>query len=259
MDRRPIPTYPELAGKTALLTGATSDIGAETARWLVRNGVAVAITGRNTNRLDRLRAELADQQAAIFARTADLTDAEAVKALVADAEEALGPIELLFAFAGAGGGRQAPIENTPEDQWRSVIEANLTATFLTVRAVLAGMKARGSGAIVTMASTSGRQPSRATPAYGAAKAGIILFTRDVAAEAGPAGVRANCIAPSAILTERTAQLMPAEVQRQVAESHPLRRLGTPADIAAAALFLASDGAGWITGQTLDIAGGKVMG
>jgi 3-oxoacyl-[acyl-carrier protein] reductase len=121
------------------------------------------------------------------------------------------------------------------------------------------MLERGRGAIVTMASSAARLPGLGAPAaYMAAKAGVIMLTRQVASEAGPRGVRANCLAPHTILTEQIRQVAPEEWREQMAAAIPLRRLGTPEDVAQAAVFLASDSAAWLTGVTLDVAGGFVM-
>jgi 3-oxoacyl-[acyl-carrier protein] reductase len=121
------------------------------------------------------------------------------------------------------------------------------------------MVERHRGSLITVASTAGRQPSQASAAYSAAKAAVVMFTRHVAHEVGRHGVRANCITPGAILTEGGAlSRAPEAVQRQVAELHPLRRVGEPDDVAQAALFLTSDASAWITGVTLDVAGGRVM-
>ncbi|MBI4045954.1 MAG: SDR family oxidoreductase [Devosia nanyangense] len=253
-----IPTYPDLAGKTAFITGASGGIGAETARWLAHNGVRLALNGRDQAKLNTLANELTAAGATALPVQADNTDASALEQARYIAEEEFGDINLLFAFAGGGTARPAPVEQTEEADWRSAIDHNLTATFLAIKTFLPAMKERRAGAIVTMASTAGRGPSQASPAYGAAKAGIILLTQDVASEVGPEGVRVNCISPSAILTDRTAANMPELVQKQVAASHPLRRIGLPEDVAAAALFLASSSAGWITGATLDVAGGRMM-
>jgi 3-oxoacyl-[acyl-carrier protein] reductase len=121
------------------------------------------------------------------------------------------------------------------------------------------MKARGGGAIVTMSSAAARRPHPGSPiAYAAAKAAVELLTKDVAHQAGPAGVRVNCIAPETIITERTGELIPEDLQRQLVEQHPIRRLGTTGDVADAAVFLASDRSAWITGVVLDVSGGAVM-
>jgi 3-oxoacyl-[acyl-carrier protein] reductase len=172
-------------------------------------------------------------------------------------EEELGPVDVLAAFAG-GQGYPTPTEQMSEEQWRSVIDSDLTSTFLTVRSFLPGMIERGRGAIVTMASSAGRLPSQASAAYAAAKAGVVMFSKHVANEVGQHGVRVNCLAPSSILTERVKRLMPEATQRQMAAMHPLGRMGMPEDVALATLFLASDSSSWITGVTLDVAGGRII-
>jgi 3-oxoacyl-[acyl-carrier protein] reductase len=145
-----------------------------------------------------------------------------------------------------------------EEQWRSVIDSDLTATFLTVRSFLPGMIECGRGSIVTMASSAARLPSQASAAYAAAKAGVVMFSKHVAKEVGQHGVRVNCLAPSSVLTERVKHLMPEATQRQVAAMHPLGRMGTPEDVGMATLFLASESSSWITGVTLDVAGGLII-
>lgn len=253
-----IPTYPELAGKTAFVTGASGGIGAETARWLAHNGVRVTVTGRDPARLDAVLQSLRAISAGHAAVRADCTRLAEVEAAHADVMRREQELDILVAFAGGGESRPGPLEEVTEAAWRSSLDNNLTATFLTLKVFAASLKRDGGGAAVTMASTAGRAPSPAPLGYGVAKAGVILLTQQAAQEFGPSGVRVNCISPSAILTERTAAHMPPAVQEQVAATHPIRRLGSPADIAAATLFLASDSASWVTGATLDVAGGRLM-
>jgi 3-oxoacyl-[acyl-carrier protein] reductase len=146
-----------------------------------------------------------------------------------------------------------------EDDWRSTVDGNLTATFLTLKTFLPGMVERRAGAIVTMASSAGRTPTPAAPVpYAAAKAGIVMLTRHVASQVGQYGVRVNCLSPSTVLTERTSERMPDEVKQRFTALHPLGRLGEPKDVAEAACFLASDSASWLTGVVVDVAGGAVM-
>jgi 3-oxoacyl-[acyl-carrier protein] reductase len=174
-------------------------------------------------------------------------------------EQRLGPVDILIANAGGSTVRPGPLEDIAEADWRESVDANLTSTFLTIKAFLPSMKQRHSGSIVTMSSAAARRPTPQSPmAYAAAKGGIEVFTRELAAQAGPYGVRVNCIAPETILTERNQQQIPETLQEQLRHSHPVQRLGTPEDVARAALFLASDHSSWISGVTLDIAGGSVL-
>jgi len=253
-----IPLFPDLVGKTALITGGSGGIGAETARWFAHNGVQVTIVGRDRARLDRVHGSLAAISAGHAAMELDVSHADQLEAARTGLIERQGGLDILVAFAGGGTSRPAPIERVTERDWHSSLDNNLTATFLTLRTFTPDLKQSGHGVAVTMASTAGRAPSSAPLGYGVAKAGIILLTQQLARDLGPDGVRVNCIAPSAVLTDRTAEHMSPAVQQEVADAHPLRRLGTPADIAAATLFLASESAGWLTGATLDIAGGRLM-
>ncbi len=164
-------------------------------------------------------------------------------------------------MANAGGNFTPPalLEQIPEDGWRATVDGNLLATFLTLKSFLPGMKERGQGTIITIGSAAGRRADPRSPMpYAAAKAGIALLTQQAAAQAGPFGIRVNCIAPETILTEGNQLRIPAAVQATLAEAHPLPRLGTPQDVAGAAAFLASDQAAWITGVVIDVAGGAVL-
>lgn len=253
-----IPLFPDLAGKTALITGGSGGIGAETARWFAHNGAQVTIAGRDQARLDSVQASLAAISPGHAAIALDCTSADQLEAARAALIARQGGLDILIAFAGGGTSRPAPIEQVTESDWQSSLDHNVTATFLTLRMFAPDLRKSGRGAAVTMASTAGRAPSAAPLGYGVAKAGIILLTRQLAQDLGPDGVRVNCISPSAVLTDRTAERMPPAVRQEIADAHPLRRLGTPADVAAATLFLASESAGWLTGATLDIAGGRLM-
>jgi 3-oxoacyl-[acyl-carrier protein] reductase len=251
------PTYADLANKVAVVTGGSRGIGAVTCRLLAENGAKVTVGGRDEAAINSVIQEIRGGGGEAIGVAADLTDFAAVERMRRRIEEELGPAEVLAAFAG-GQGYPTPTEQMAEEQWRSVIDSDLTATFLTVRTFLPGMIERGRGSIVTMASSAGRLPSQASAAYAAAKAGVVMFSRHLANEVGQHGVRVNCLAPSSVLTERVKRLMPEETQRQVAAMHPLGRMGTPEDVALATLFLASESSSWITGVTLDVAGGRTM-
>jgi 3-oxoacyl-[acyl-carrier protein] reductase len=249
-----------LDGRVALVTGSSRGIGAAVARRFAAHGAAVAVHGRDRDALEAVRAELAAAGARVVAVVGDVTRFDDVEAVRRAVEAALGPVDVLVANAGASLTRPGePIEAMSEDAWRAAVDANLTATFLTLKSVLPGMKARRRGAIVTMSSAAARRPSERSPApYTAAKAGVERLTQIVAAQAGPFGVRVNCVAPETILTEGNDARIPPEVRQQLADAHPVRRLGTPDDVAEAALYLASDAAAWVTGVVLDVAGGAVL-
>ena len=194
-----------------------------------------------------------------IAVTGDVTSFGQVQAARGQVEEQLGPVGILVANAGGNLTPPAALEDIPEEGWRATVDANLLATFLTLKSFLPGMKERRQGCVITMASAAGRRADPRSPIpYAAAKAGIALLTQDVAAQVGPFGIRVNCIAPETILTEGNQSRIPAQQQAAMADWHPLKRLGTPDDVATAAAFLTSDEAAWITGVVLDVAGGAVL-
>jgi 3-oxoacyl-[acyl-carrier protein] reductase len=248
-----------LKDKVALVTGSSRGIGAAIAKILAREGAQVAIHGRDESALARVAAELEWTGSHVIRVVADVTKFAEIESARRQIEREFGPVELLVANAGGSFTSPGPIEETSEDGWHASIEGNLTATFLTIKSFLPGMKERGAGNIVTLSSAAGRRPHMRSPiAYSVAKAGIELMTQDVAAQAGPYGIRVNCIAPETILTERNEQRIPDEQRSALIESHPIKRLGTPDDVARAVLFLVSDDSSWITGVILDVAGGAVM-
>jgi 3-oxoacyl-[acyl-carrier protein] reductase len=258
VEGRPVPTYPDLAGKVALVTGGSRGIGAASCRMLAANGVRVAVSARSQDGVDALASELREAGAEAVGITADAVELAQVEQLVARTESELGPIDILLPFAG-GFDRFLPIEEVTEDYWREILDWNLTSTFLAVKAVLPSMMERERGAIVTMASNAGRLLDKLlTAPYAAAKAGVIQFTRHAAIELGPHGIRLNSIAPATVSSERVQRIMEAETQHRVAKMSPLGRMGTPEDCALATLFLVSDSSAWLTGVTLDIAGGRIM-
>ncbi|MGH6821905.1 MAG: SDR family NAD(P)-dependent oxidoreductase [Methylocella sp.] len=249
----------QLKDKVALITGSSRGIGAAIALQFAVEGAKVALHGRDKDALQRIKSQVQATGAIVIELMADVTRFAEIEAMRAEIERALGPLDILVANAGGSFTPPAPIEDTPEDGWRAAVEGNLTATFLTIKSFLPGMKKRKSGNIITLSSAAGRKPhARAPIPYSVAKAGIQILTQDVAAEAGPFGVRVNCIAPETILTDRNKQHIPIARQAAMANTHPIQRLGRPEDVADAALFLASDRSQWITGVILDVAGGAVM-
>jgi 3-oxoacyl-[acyl-carrier protein] reductase len=251
-------SYPDLRNKTVLVTGGSRGIGARTAAAFAAQGAKVCVVGRDHDALDRVAADLTSRGATAIAVAADVTDAAALASVREQVETRLGAVDVLAAFAG-GQGAPVPTPELTEQRWRQVLDSELTSAFLTIQTFLPAMLERGTGSIITMSSSAGRQPSQANLAYGVAKAGLVMLTRQLAAEIGHRGVRVNAIAPSTVRTEKVAARMPAALQDQVAAMHPLGRLGTTDDVAQVALFLASDAAAWLTGLTIDVAGGRITG
>jgi 3-oxoacyl-[acyl-carrier protein] reductase len=248
-----------LQDRVALVTGSSRGIGAAIATLFAAQGARVVVHGRDKEAVETVRAQIEATGADVISVLADLTRYEEVEELREHIERSLGPVDILVANAGGSPIRPSALEDISEEDWRASLDVNLTTTFLTIKSVLPGMKQRGHGSIITMSSAAARRPdARAPIAYAAAKAAIELLTKDLAAQAGPHGVRANCIAPETILTERNQRQIPEDMQQKLRAIHPLQRLGTPEDVARAALFLASDNASWISGIVVDVAGGSVL-
>ena len=248
-----------LKDKVSLVTGSSRGIGAAIAKEFAREGASVAVHGRDRSAIEDVASEIVGNGGRTVQVVAELTSFDEIEAARERIERELGAVDILVANAGASLTQPGLIEEIRVEDWRASVDANLTLTFLTIKSFLPGMKARGSGNIITISSAAGRRPNPRSPIpYAAAKAGIELVTQDVAVQAGPQGVRANCIAPETILTEENEGLIPEDLKPSLIEAHPLRRLGTPEDVARAAVFLACDDSSWITGMVVDVAGGAVM-
>jgi 3-oxoacyl-[acyl-carrier protein] reductase len=248
-----------LDGRIAVVTGSSRGIGAAIAARFARDGARVVIHGRDAEALASVHTAIASASGAVLSVTADLTDYDQIERMRSQIEEQVGPADILVANAGGSPVRPSLVEDITEADWRRSIDTNLTATFLTIKSFLPAMKQRGRGTIITLSSAAARRPSANSPvAYAAAKAAIELLTKDVAVQAGPFGIRANCISPETIMTDRNRRQIPESIQDQLIREHPLRRLGTPEDVAQAALFLAAPSSAWISGIVLDVAGGSVL-
>jgi 3-oxoacyl-[acyl-carrier protein] reductase len=242
----------------ALVTGGSRGIGAATCVALAANGVKVAVNGRDPDAIAAVVAEVTAAGGTAIGACADVCRWDQIDGMRERIEAELGPVDILAPFAG-GFWAYTPAHEITEEEWHAVLDANLTSTFLTVKAFLPSMIERRRGAIVTMASNAARSlDATLTASYAAAKAGIVQFTRHVAREVGPHGVRVNCIAPATTATERIERSLDDARRAELAARAPLGRLGTPEDSAWATLYLASDAAGFLTGVTLDVAGGRVM-
>lgn len=249
-----------LAGKVALVTGSSRGIGAAIATLFAQHGARVALHGRDDPALSAVRAAIGRGAGEVIQVRADVTRLAEIERMRRAVEGALGPVDILVANAGGSFTKPGPLEDISEEAWRASVDGNLTATFLTIKSILPGMKQRKAGNIITISSAAARRPHPRSPIpYAAAKAGIQMLTQHLAAQVGPDGIRVNCIAPETILTERNEERIPPAQRPALVDLHPIRRLGTPQDVARAAVFLASDDAGWITGVVLDVAGGAVMG
>ena len=242
----------ELTGKTALVTGATGTIGATIARSLHGQGATVAISGTRREVLDRLAAELGGR---VHILPANLADAAETEALVPRAEEAMGRLDILVANAGVT--RDNLLVQLHDEDWEQVIAINLSATFRLSRAAIRGMMRRRFGRVIAITSVVGTTGNPGQANYVAAKAGITGMIKAMAQEYAKRGVTANCVAPGFIVTPMTDKLNDKQRETIVAKI-PANRAGTPAEVAAAVVFLASNEAGYVTGQTLHVNGGMAM-
>jgi 3-oxoacyl-[acyl-carrier protein] reductase len=242
----------DLTGKTAFVTGSTRGIGHAIARTLHAAGAKVAIVGRDRARAEAIAAELGDRTAGV---ACDVAQADQVEAAIAAAERALGPIDILVNNAGLT--RDNILLRLTDADWNAVLDANLKGAFHTTRAVIKGMMKRRAGRIVNITSIVGLTGNKGQANYAASKAGLIGFTKSVAKEYASRGILANCVAPGFIETDMTAAL-PDEARATLLQDIALGRLGRPEDVAGAVLFLASDLAGYVTGQVLVVDGGMVI-
>jgi len=241
-----------LTGKTVLVTGASGGIGAAIAKTLAAAGARVAISGTNMDKLNALKSELGANTVIV---PANLSDADAVAALVDAAEKELGQLDILVNNAGLT--RDTLAIRMKDEDWDAVLNVNLRAAFILSRAAMKGMMKRRNGRIISISSIVGTTGNPGQANYAASKAGLVGMSKALAAELAPRFVTVNCIAPGFIATNMT-EALNDDQKGAINAKIPAGRMGTPEDIAAAALYLASDEAAYVTGQTIHVNGGMAM-
>jgi 3-oxoacyl-[acyl-carrier protein] reductase len=242
----------DLTGKTAFVTGSTRGIGRAVAQRLYQAGARVAVVGREAARAEAVARELGERARGFGC---DVTRSDQVEAAIGAAERSLGPIDVLVNNAGIT--RDNLLLRMSEAEWDEVLVANLKGAFLATRAVLRGMMKRRSGRVINITSVVGLTGNKGQANYAASKAGLIAFSKSVAREYGSRGILVNAVAPGFIETDMTAGLA-AEAREAMLRGVALGRSGSPEDVAGAVLFLASDLAGYITGQVIVVDGGMTF-
>ncbi len=242
----------DLSGKTALVTGASGGLGGAIARALAAQGAKVALSGTRAEALEAVQKEIGPQHPVV---PCNLSDEAAVDGLIGRAEEALGGLDILVSNAGVT--KDGLLLRMKDEDWSFVQKVNLEAYFRLTRAALRGMMKRRHGRIVAITSVVGVTGNPGQANYAASKAGIIGFTKALAQEVASRNITANCIAPGFIASPMT-DVLPDQQKEALLGRIPLGRLGEGADIAAAAVYLASDEAAYVTGQTLHVNGGMAM-
>lgn len=242
----------DLTGKTALVTGASGGIGAEIARALHKQGAVVAISGTRREALAALAAELGER---VHVLPADLSVSEEAAKLIADAEAAMGKVDILVNNAGLT--KDGLVLRMSDADWDKVLNVDLGAPFRLTKAVLKFMLRRRAGRIINIGSIVGATGNPGQANYCAAKAGLVGMTKSLAQEVASRGITVNLVAPGFIETPMTDALNDAQ-KADLSGKIPLGRLGSPADIAAAVVYLAADEAGWVTGSTIHVNGGMAM-
>jgi len=242
----------ELTGKGALITGASGGIGGAIARVLHAAGANVAVSGTRAEALSALAAELGERAVPV---PANLADADDVAGLIKAAEEAVGQVDILVNNAGLT--RDNLAMRMKDEEWEAVLSVNLTASFRLARAALRGMMRRRWGRIIAITSVVGTTSNPGQANYAASKAGLVGMSKSLAQEVASRGITVNCVAPGFIATAMTDALDDAQ-QERILTAIPSGRMGTADEVASAVLYLASDEAAYVTGQTLHVNGGMAM-
>ena len=244
----------DLSGRVALVTGAGGGLGFAIARGMARAGATIVINGRNRDKLHAAASTLRDEGASVHVAPFDVTDAVAVRAAIDDIERAAGPVDILVNNAAMN--KRGSLDGYATEDWRALMAANLDGPFHVTQALLPGMKSRRTGKIVNICSLASDLGRPGIVPYAVTKGGLKQFTRALAVEVAAHNIQVNGIAPGFFRTEMNAPLVAdAEFSAWVARRTPAGRWGDPADIAGAAVFLASPAADYVTGSMLHVDGG----
>jgi len=242
----------DLSGKAALVTGASGGIGGAIARALHKHGAAVTLSGTRVEALEQLKSALGERAHVVAAK---LDDAADIDRLAKDAEAATGKIDILVNNAGITSDNISM--RMKDEEWNKVLQVNLTGTFRLTRAVMRGMMRRRFGRVINITSIVGVTGNPGQANYAAAKAGLIGMSKSLAQELASRSITVNCVAPGMIATPMT-DVLSEDQRKAILARIPADRLGMPDEVAAGVVYLASDEAGYVTGQTLHINGGMVM-